>query len=68
MNNIYVPRSSFDIWVEGRISRYDDDAADLSRDGRFRILYVGADYLVAPVFWSASLPKSTTPSRISTTA
>ena len=43
-----VPRSGFDVWMEGHISRYNDDVGGVNRDGDFRILYVGADYLVAP--------------------
>jgi len=37
-----------DLWIEGHISRYSDDLGGISREGDFRILYVGADYLVAP--------------------
>ncbi len=43
-----VPRTGFDIWMEGHISRYRDDIGGINRDGDFRILYVGADYLLAP--------------------
>jgi outer membrane autotransporter protein/uncharacterized repeat protein (TIGR01451 family) len=41
-------RPGFDVWIEGHISRYSDDLGGISREGDFRILYVGADYLVAP--------------------
>jgi len=37
-----------DVWVEGHVSRYNDGTGGISRDGDFRILYVGADYAVAP--------------------
>lgn len=41
-------RTGFDIWVEGHLSRYSDDVGGIKRDGDFGILYVGADYVVAP--------------------
>ncbi len=47
-NPFAVPRTGFDIWMEGHISRYSDDVGGVNRDGDFRILYVGADYLLAP--------------------
>ncbi len=37
-----------DIWVEGQYSGYNDSTGGLRRDGNFRVLYVGADYSVAP--------------------
>lgn len=41
-------RQGFDVWVEGHIAKYDDDIGGINREGDFRILYVGADYVVAP--------------------
>jgi outer membrane autotransporter protein len=41
-------RQGFDVWLEGHIAKYDDDIGGIGRDGDFRILYVGADYVVAP--------------------
>jgi outer membrane autotransporter protein len=41
-------RQGIDIWVEGHISRYDDSTGGINREGDFKILYVGADYAVAP--------------------
>lgn len=41
-------RTGLDIWVEGQISRYKDNIGGVNRDGDFRILYVGADYAMAP--------------------
>ncbi len=47
--NPYVTlRTGLDVWVEGHISRYNDDIGGIDREGDFRILYVGADYVVAP--------------------
>ncbi|MBU1211875.1 MAG: autotransporter domain-containing protein [Alphaproteobacteria bacterium] len=37
-----------DIWVEGQFSGYNDSTGGLQRDGNFRVLYVGADYAIAP--------------------
>ena len=42
------PRPGFDVWIEGQASRYDDDVGGIDREGRFGVLYVGADYVVAP--------------------
>ena len=42
------PRPGFDVWVEGQASRYDDDIGGIDREGRFGVLYVGADYVIAP--------------------
>jgi hypothetical protein len=42
----YESPSPFDIWVEGRYSAFDDDAAGLSRDGHVGVVYLGADYQV----------------------
>jgi outer membrane autotransporter protein len=39
--------SPWDIWVEGRYSAFDDDAASLDRDGHVGVLYVGGDYRVS---------------------
>lgn len=41
-------RQGLDVWVEGHISRYSDDIGGINRDGDFRILYIGADYVLAP--------------------
>ncbi|WP_170144349.1 autotransporter domain-containing protein [Dichotomicrobium thermohalophilum] len=43
-----MTRPGWDLWIEGQISRYSDDSAGRDRDGTFSILYVGADYAVAP--------------------
>jgi len=43
-----MTRPGWDIWIEGQISRYDDTTAGIERDGIFKILYVGADYAIAP--------------------
>ena len=42
----YETASPWDIWVEGRYSAFDDDAANLGRDGHVGVLYVGSDYRV----------------------
>lgn len=45
----YYPTSpGFDVWVEGHFQRYDDELGGHDQDGKFGILYVGADYLVSP--------------------
>ena len=41
-------RPGFDVWVEGHIARYNDNLGGVNRDGDFSILYVGADYVIAP--------------------
>ncbi|MEZ5898867.1 MAG: autotransporter outer membrane beta-barrel domain-containing protein [Hyphomicrobiaceae bacterium] len=41
-------RQGLDVWVEGQISKYDDGLGGYDRDGDFRVLYVGADYALAP--------------------
>lgn len=43
-----MTRPGWDIWIEGQISRYSNDGGGRDRDGTFSILYVGADYAVAP--------------------
>jgi outer membrane autotransporter protein len=43
----YATAAPWDIWVEGRYSAFDDDAANLGRDGHVGVLYVGGDYRVA---------------------
>jgi outer membrane autotransporter protein len=40
--------TGWDFWIEGQISRYNDDVGGVNREGDFRILYVGADYIMAP--------------------
>jgi len=47
-NPFLAPRPGLDIWAEGHISRYNDDIGGINREGDFRILYVGADYVLAP--------------------
>lgn len=42
------PPPTIDVWVEGHFQRWEDDAADADRSGKFGILYIGADYLVRP--------------------
>jgi len=37
-------RQGLDIWTEGHLSFYEDGTGGLTRDGRFSIVYVGADY------------------------
>jgi outer membrane autotransporter protein len=41
-------RPGLDVWVEGQIVRYNDDLGGVNRDGDFSIVYVGADYVLAP--------------------
>jgi outer membrane autotransporter protein len=43
----FAAASPWDIWVEGRYSAFDDDSANLDRDGHVGLLYVGGDYRVA---------------------
>jgi outer membrane autotransporter protein len=43
----YETASPWDIWVEGRYSAFDDDAANLDRNGHVGVLYVGSDYRIA---------------------
>ena len=40
--------SPLDIWLEGRYTGFNDDAARLDRKGGFGIVYLGADYRVHP--------------------
>lgn len=40
--------SNFDIWTEGRYTRYDDDNPAGAASGHFALLYLGADYIVNP--------------------
>ncbi len=42
------PKPGFDFWVEGHISRYNDGLGGVNREGHFRILYAGADYIIKP--------------------
>lgn len=48
--NPYVTdrNQGLDVWVEGHIAKYDDNIGGINREGNFRLLYVGADYLLAP--------------------
>ncbi|MCP4780619.1 MAG: autotransporter outer membrane beta-barrel domain-containing protein, partial [Hyphomicrobium sp.] len=45
---LQVLRPGLDIWVEGQFSRYTDDLGGINRTGDFGILYLGADYVLAP--------------------
>jgi hypothetical protein len=47
-NPLLTMRQGLDFFVEGHIGRYEDDTAGFSRQGDFRILYIGADYSLAP--------------------
>ncbi|MCP3654892.1 MAG: autotransporter outer membrane beta-barrel domain-containing protein, partial [Herbaspirillum sp.] len=42
------PRTGFDLWVEGQFSGYTDDIGGINREGDFGVVYVGADYVLAP--------------------
>jgi outer membrane autotransporter protein len=37
-------KPGLDIWAEGQLSFYQDGTGGLNRDGRFGVLYIGADY------------------------
>ncbi len=39
------PVQRWDVWVEGRIARFDSDNG---KDGKFGVVYLGADYLITP--------------------
>ncbi len=41
-------RTGFDLWVEGQFSAYTDDIGGIPREGDFGVLYMGADYVLAP--------------------
>jgi outer membrane autotransporter protein len=43
-----LKRPTFDIWAEGHYSHYEDDVSGGKNDGDFGLLYLGADYLLAP--------------------
>lgn len=47
-NRMQSMRQGWDVWAEGHISKYNDGLGGYDRDGDFRILYVGADYPLAP--------------------
>lgn len=47
-NRTQTLRQGWDIWAEGHISKYNDGLGGYDRDGDFRVLYVGADYALAP--------------------
>jgi hypothetical protein len=38
----------FDVWVEGHLSSYTETLGGINREGDFKILYVGADYIIRP--------------------
>ena len=42
----FAAASPWDIWFEGRYSAFDDDSANLDRDGHVGLLYLGGDYRV----------------------
>jgi len=44
----YEVNSAWNVWLEGRYSAFDDDAASLDRNGYVGLLYAGADYRVTP--------------------
>ncbi len=39
---------AWDIWVEGRYSGFEDDTANLGRDGHTGLLFLGSDYRITP--------------------
>jgi outer membrane autotransporter protein len=39
---------AWDIWVEGRYSGFNDDTANLGRNGHVGLLFVGTDYRITP--------------------
>jgi hypothetical protein len=41
-------RTGIDFWVEVSGARFDNDRADLTRDGDFGVLYTGVDQMIAP--------------------
>ena len=43
-----MTRPGWDLWIEGQITRYSDDEGGRDRDGTFGIVYIGADYALAP--------------------
>ncbi len=47
-NRTSAMRQGLDVWVEGHISKYNEGLGGYDREGDFRILYVGADYPIAP--------------------
>ncbi len=40
-----TPQMRWDVWIEGRIARFDSRN---NKDGRFGVVYLGADYLITP--------------------
>ncbi|MEW5963810.1 MAG: autotransporter domain-containing protein [Pseudomonadota bacterium] len=48
VNPYTTMRPGFDLWIEGHVSRYSDGTGGIGRDGTFKLLYVGADYAIAP--------------------
>ncbi len=47
-NPYLTMRQGLDIWIEGHVAKYNDGIGGINRDGDFKILYVGADYVLAP--------------------
>ncbi len=41
-------QSKFDVWTEGYLAHFNDNAGVIGSDGRAGVLYVGADYLLTP--------------------
>lgn len=47
-SNRVRPPTAVDIWAEGHFARFSDDRGGYGSDGRFGIIYLGADYVVSP--------------------
>ena len=41
-----APASKFDVWAEGYLAHFEDDAGGFDANGHTGVLYVGADYLL----------------------
>lgn len=54
-NPYLTSRQGLDVWVEGHVAKYDDNVGGISREGDFRLLYIGADYLLRPGFLIGAL-------------
>ena len=54
-NPYLTSRQGLDVWVEGHVAKYDDDVGGINREGDFRLLYIGADYLLRPGFLIGAL-------------
>lgn len=42
------PQTAVDVWAEGRFASFTDDRGGFGSEGRFGVLYLGADYVVSP--------------------